>query len=846
MKNIENRKFRFPWKKLLILGVFAAIILTIYLIVVLNQVNVPPRQAYDKTNFVHSSDYLITNGETTVIENSNYKFELNNKNTTFIVLDKTTNEEWRSNPDASNRFLDTLIVYYGGFLGAAIPLGSFKDAVDYDDFWIRKTENSLEILYEIGGKKEVDASDFAEIMTDERMNEAILSKLEEGSWSYRRVTEQAYVAGELNGVKTWKLKDGIQTSVLETLYEIFYTECGYTIEDLEYDLSLNNILYEDIYGYIEIAIKYTLTDDGFEIDIINDSIYEKEKFPLLYVDVLPYFGCATTSDDGYFMVPDGSGVLIDFNTDRSFALPYSQRVYGKDLAVFRDVMENETEMLSLPLYGLKRNDYGFIAIAEEGAEMAVINAAISTVSTPYNRAYYRYIFRETDVFSFEAINSSTKIVEATKWYSTNDFKIKIKFVYEDEASYSAMAKVYQEYLVETGVLSKKDQTNSVALNLTLLGGYVVRENFIGFPYNTVKSLTNTKEAEMIIGKLVDDGLTNINLIYRGWSNDGLKPKYMGKVKFNSATGRLKDFKNLQEYLNEVNVNFFPEVNINTAYTSRKINKNNDAVKDVFGDTVVNYDYLEPIYLSDFDTTEYYTLKSSTYEQTFNNLSKTLLKLGTSNLAFNDFGNQIYGSYDKKDNYFRTDTLNDFIRVIEQNQNNYEQLLFKNPSLYALKYASSAIDIPTTGTDYQIVGTSIPFYQLVLSGYLDYSGKSFNTDDKRRFEWHALKAIETLSNINLTWSYTSTTALIDTEYSYYYSTYYGNWYDKVISLYQELNDLGIYNSSLLKHDLLIQDGSVTKSTYVNGLEIVFNYGVSTYTYHGLPIAPNEYRVVKEAQ
>ena len=109
----------------------------------------------------------------------------------------------------------------------------------------------------------------------------------------------------------------------------------------------------------------------------------------------------------------------------------------------------------------------------------------------------------------------------------------------------------------------------------------------------------------------------------------------------------------------------------------------------------------------------------------------------------------------------------------------------------------------------------------------------------------MKAIETLSNISMTWSYKSTIDLVETEYSNYYSTYYKNWYDTFINLYNELNSLGIYNSSLVKHELITLNGNITKSIYANGTEIVFNYSDLDYTYNGEVIPKNNYKVVKEA-
>ncbi len=831
---------------LIVLGVIALFSFCLYLVVIINQVHVPIRDTYDKTGFVNSETYIENNGPETILANSNYQMTFNNLTTTFVLLDKTTGVEWRSNPDSTSaRFLDTLVVYYSGSLGAPTSLSAYEDAVLFGDYSIRVVGDSLEVLYEIGGKKDVDRTDFPTVISAARMEELLLSQLEPGTTDYRRITEQAYVSGTVDGVEVWKLKDGIQTSILKQLYRIFYEVCGYTTDDLAYDLQENGIIFEDTYSYFEIAILYTITEDGLQVEIKNDSIYEKEKFPLAYIDVLPYFGAASTLDTGYAMIPDGSGVLIDFNNARAFALPYNQRIYGKELARIQKVKQTPSQIITLPLFGVKRNDSGFIAIAETGAEMAAILANVSSTDNPYNQAYYRFYFRESEVFQFSSIGSTINIVEWTDWYTTSDFQIDIKFVHEDFGSYNGMAKVYKQYLINEGVLTPKDDTDSVVLDLTLLGGYIIDKNFLGIPYKTVNTLTSCEEAENIIANLLSDGLTNINLLYKGWANDGLKPTYMGSIHYDSATGSKREFAALESYLASVGVKLFPEVYTNTAYTSKDIQKNQIAVRNVFGSVVGNYGYNEATLYADTSTRKYYVLSPLSYDETLRGVTKALTKIDVKNVVFADFGSRMYSDFAKKNTLFRTDTLEYFQAMMEKYRDDYDLFMFRNPSYFALAYANHLTDIPTYGTGYQIIGLSVPFYQLVISGYLDYSSKAFNLDDQYTYDWHKMKAIETASNLSICWSYKSTIDLVDTEYSYYYSTFYQNWYDQLIDTYQELNSLGIYGTNLTYHEILVIDGSVTKSAYANGLEIVFNYGVSNYDYLGTIVAANSYEVVKEA-
>ena len=837
------RTFRFPWFKAISVLLLGLIILAIYLTVVLTKIKVEPRSPYDKEGFMTAADYRDLYGNETVLENDRYRFTLSNTDTTFAVTDKSNNEEWRSNPaGASLRFRDPLIVYYAGSLGAVHAMGVIENAVDYDDFLIRRKDDSIEILYLIGGKKKVDASDFPKIITDARMQEKILSKLEPGTTPYRRVTEQCYVFGDFKGEKIWQLKDAIQTSLLEVLYDIFYHQCGYTSDDLAYDLELSGIKYEDKYAYIEIALEYSLGDNGFSVRMINDSISEKEKYPLVYADILPYFGCAGLDDEGYILVPDGSGALIEHNNGRSFAVPYNQRLYGKEAAVVKPVMKPETEKVSFPVYGLRRNDKSFITVCKEGAEMTALLANGSTVDRPYNQAYYRYYLRESESFEFSSYQSRVTVIEWTVWYNTADWAAEYRFVNEDNGSYTAMAQAYRSYLVGAHLLPAGNDIGGLRFNLTLLGGYIARENFLGIPYKTVRSLTDTEEALRIAQKLHEDGIENLNVIYRGWSNEGLKPTFAGKLRYNRAVGKRSDFRRLQSALAAMDVNLYPEVYLHTAYTDRHFQKNKEAVRNVLGRVVKNYDYNEATYYADTDTLPYYILKPTTYKKTLTALQREFDKFDSRNIAFRDFGGYLYGSYYKKDTYFRNDSRRYFEEAMS-GQNSFRNCIFTDPNLYALRYCDLVLEVPMRATPYQIIGVAVPFYQLVVSGSLSYSGKSFNIDDKYAYEWHKMKAIETAAHISFTWSYHSTIDLADTEYSQYYSTYYLNWYERAVATYYELTELGIYNASLVAHELLKSDGSVVKSTYSNGTAIVFNYGLSYYQFEGGTVDPNSYTVVE---
>jgi len=837
--------FKFPWRKLIVLFIIALIGVGLYVVVKLNELPAINNTPYDKTNFLDVTQLKEQYDDEIILENDTLKFTLSTDDTLFSLEDKRTGEVFTSNPDSrSSRFLDPLKVYYAGNLGSVNQMSVYSQAIDYEDFLIKVSSDFIEVLYLVGGKKGVDENDFPQIITDERMQNLILSNLEEGSISYRRITEQAYVYGEVNGIPIWKLKSGIQTSILERLYTIFYDECGYTAEELIYDQESNGIKIEDKYPYFEVAIRYSLSNNALDVKLINESLVEKEKYPLVYIDVLPYFGAGTTDDDGYLMIPDGSGAIIEFNQERAFSLPYNKRVYGNDLASFSLTKTEDLTKISLPVFGIKNNNKALIAIAEETAEMANLYANSSTQDNPYNQAFYRYNIREGEIYEFSSISSSVAITEWTYYYNTEDFSVKYLVLDETDASYADMAKEYRNYLLENQLIERNDYTDSPVLDLTLLGGYMTDENFIGIPYETVKSLTSAEQAKLIIEQLNETNIRSINIYYQGFANEGLKPSYMGKINYDRQTGGAKDFQDLVLFSKAKGIDLYLEAYINSAYTKQNINIKKAAVRDVFGEVVYHYDYNPASMFIDQTTRERYIISPNKYQDILTGLRKAYTKIDAINIAYTDFARDMYGSYKKDNTIYRYQTVQAVIEALQGNS--FNKQMFRNPNLYAIGFADTITDIDQNASNYQVITYSVPFYQLVFSGLVDYSGKSFNTDDKYSYNYHVMKAIETGSNISMTWTYESTVDLLETEYSNYYSTFYEYWLETLQSTYNQLDGLAIYGETLVDHEILTGDGLVSMSTYSNGKKIVFNYRDYTYSSNDYQVAANSYYVVEEGE
>ena len=138
--------------------------------------------------------------------------------------------------------------------------------------------------------------------------------------------------------------------IKQRLFNIFYeiNEDGEPVPKEEYGYDRDKVIELNTeYGhydsfevlYFEIAVQVVLTEDGFETSLIKESFVEGETYKFASISLYPLLGTAVSikedksPTEGYLVIPDGSGVTLDFNNGKENHSPYRKRFYGTDLAL---------------------------------------------------------------------------------------------------------------------------------------------------------------------------------------------------------------------------------------------------------------------------------------------------------------------------------------------------------------------------------------------------------------------------------------------------------------------------------------------------------------------------------
>ncbi|QVK18360.1 hypothetical protein KHQ81_01195 [Mycoplasmatota bacterium] len=812
-----------------------------------------PRKEYDKTGYKLVSDGNLTNTNKSVAENSETGLSLYiDETTSHITLENTnTGQTWTSNVQEKDNFegivrstkklqQSTLKIWYYNKLEDPKAMLNYEFSIEEQNYLIRYIPNGVEVLYIICDTNH-SVYDLPLRISIERMQSLVFDKLDKlidtGDISAardKRLLNSNYMYNEKYGIYVLKNPENLAQNMIDIIYGILYEKGDYTAQELLYDNEVQGVSDDKGKPYFEVGVRYTLTDSGFKATIINESLFENKHYLISHIDLLPYFGAGSVNDKGYIVVPDGSGAIMNFNNGKTYATQYEKKLYGKDYGKAVYSAPEKSYNASMPIFGMKKNDDAFLAIITEGDAAASVIADISEKYDSYNKVYARFYCREKDVLPLLGIGNKINMWSVD--LNSTDYSIEFRF--PEKKDYLGMAEIYNSYLKSLGM--KEKENKGLRLNLTFLGGYSDTEHFLGIPYTKVKPLTTTSQVKKITQQLLDDGIKNIDISYRGWMNGGITHSLPNSIDIENSIGGEKGINSLMKFCKKEDINLFFETDFLKINTTDHFKKGKEATRLMSGDVATHYPFNDATLLPDISKNPYWVLNPYSIESNINRMNKEYKKYGLKNISLSDYGNILSGHYDEKKFYYKNETLAIIQENFKEIEDSYNLTMAHSPNIYSTPYLDHIVDLPLESSYYSILDGDIPFYQLAISDSINYAGTAINLDEKHDINWHMLKAIETGSNINFTWSYSDTFNLMTTDYNQYYSTKYSEWYDDAVNLYNELDNLGIYNEKLVEHEIINE--MVRRVKYSDGTEIYINYGNTDFDLENLTILANSYTLV----
>jgi len=838
-------------KKLLLTGLAFLVVFILYLTLF----NMKPGSVYttDKIDYTtegFTDAMALSDMQYLVASNQDFELYLNETTSYFKVINKHTGVIWNSNPtifdpwqldvsksmtkSAKNKQKATLELSYFNETGSLAKLNNYElsishpDSVSYDSglrtFSIKYVPNGFQVLYDIKDV-DIDYLYFPKYLTPE-----ILESHPQSS-TLRQIAYTGY--DEDLGVYVITGYESMSVLVRERLYSIFYGPgtLNYSREQA--------ITENESYGYTEafesvafqVAIQITLNDNGIDMSVIQDSIVESDNAKLATISLFPHFGTAISQfggveKEGYIVLPDGSGAIMEFNNGKQYQKPYSKRLYGEDLGILSHKMQEVQQKISIPLYGMVKEDGAFAAIITKGDTMATINADVSERIDSYNKVYPMFNFRENEAITLGTGFNMYAIDLWTEDRVDTDFTVSYTFLDEAEADYVHIAGVYRKYLENQYEFNSVDTTTDSLVTVEFLGAFESKLFFLGVPYYSSESLTTFDESQIILEELNDRGVSHVNVRYKGMMNGGLSSTISNDYRIERVLGGKKDYRDLLAYALDNNITIYPTMRIMAANDFDKIfDSYRYSSNRIDGSLSMLYTYHLPSKLAysespgDLGFKDDYIINPLYLEELLGGFMKDY---DGSTISFDYLGSLLGGSYGDTMLYKQDSLLIQQKMLSEMNQ----KMMLSNPLGFAIPYCDFIVDVPLETTLYAILDYQIPLLQLVLAGKVDYSTISLNVATERTVQYNFLKAIESGSNLKYTLSYDSSTELKETEFNYYISTQYTNWLDRIESQIKELDELGIHTGYLIDHERIANN--LFKVTFSQGLEIIINYNLIPVT------------------
>lgn len=613
---------------------------------------------------------------------------------------------------------------------------------------------------------------------------------------------------------------------------------------------------------VTLPLEITLEDDGslqahIPVGEIKEDLATASSNGAVIIDLslLANFGAAGTDAEGYIIVPDGSGAVINYNNGKSGVNLYKGQVYGRDASIQlkRDTVKNE--QVYLPVYGLvnksSSGDNAMLAVAVEGDANAIVRASVAGQSTTsYNTAWFDFQLRTTDSFYIGTANNELQAYE-NGGIKTGDITVKYYPITGKDLGYADVAAKYRDYLTtEMGVV-KKTEADTSDFSVTLYGGVMKKRSVLGMPVELQTIATTYSQAEEILGSLTAAGVGGMNVTYNEVTNSGIKGEITTGLDYSSKLGGEKGFDSLLSYVNSTGSTLYPSANILEYWQSGNgysymLNSAKRVTKEV--STQQAYELAFGIPYNAAWISNWTVLSAYYLPDVFAKLVTSLSGEAISSISLASSGEMLYSDFSRENSdgriYLnRTDMKNAIAAGYKALDDAGNSILAQGANAYVLPYVDYITDVPLYSSNYDLFDYDIPFYQMVIHGLIPYSGKAQNAASNA--EEQLLMSLVTGSGVQYELMYESPALYSESRYDHMYYANYEGWVETIGNEYRLFADITASVSDQTITAFEVNGLYGRTATYSDGTVIEVNLSTNEIKKNGVAYDKRDYGLKGEA-
>ncbi len=806
-------------------------------------------------NYQSSADMLLD--MQLVCRKGDFEFYFDPCSLFFAVKSISTGEIFTSNPynaskttnNASALHSQIGLSYGNNIDKVTTTFWSYDDCVKLSQFKVFKNAQGVKVSYSIG--KDAAASVLPEVLSEKTFNKIL------DSFSGLAATQTKYLYTEYKSGddlpenfknisfdgSVFILNQNLSASEKERLEKNF-AESNFTLDDLKDEYA--NLNFDAVLASspnFKVNVYYTLTEKGLSVKVPADEIqFDKDTYYLLDISLLRYFGSEGYSgDEGFLLLPDGSGAIVEFSKEASGVSQIKNELYGIDYGITLPDEPSTTQAWYLPVFGLSRGNAAVVGIVEDGSGLTTLSFDTAGGIGSYYTAYPILTYTKSEVVTTEAkvysAYSTNNTLKIDKNSYKGNFTVNYSLLCGDNISYYDMALVCREYYFGDNNTYTQE---AVDLNIETIGAINYPSTFLGIPYTATAEITSYSQNQEILNSLKENGVKNMNFFLSAWRKGGFDCGVPTSFDPESQLGSTKELKSFFTYCEEQSIDSYADLNFSFATADNwfdDFSATKDTVKlltaKLGGKMIVRPD------LNEYDRETFvYALSPEKYSSYLNQfISKSSTK-DISSFVISDIGNSLNSDFRKNKSYNREKTLDTIVSTLENSSKN-TTLSFRGANGYVLRFASSLTDIPTTDSSLKGVSYDIPFIQLVCYGNIPYSSYELNSESNVKVA--LLKCISSVSSPKFILGMQNMDKIKLSNYTQYNSISFKTREEDCVEAYKYINNAfkKVIGAKLVNHSTLT-DG-VTKLDYSNGISIYVNATQTDYTYENVTVPAMDYTI-----
>ena len=544
---------------------------------------------------------------------------------------------------------------------------------------------------------------------------------------------------------------------------------------------------------VELPVVFTTENGNLKVFVDCSEIKCSSGLYVEKLSLLP--GLLSVSDalnGEHFIVPDGSGAIVDLSAEISEDLKIASDVYGSDIAI-----EEYEKGALLPCYALATSKELLTVFVSDGD-------ALSTIYC--NRFKEQGCGSLYSEFTLTAVAGESTAMKLAEQYE-GIVSLTFNFFDIQKNSYNTLAVVARDFFIKKGYLS-----DSIKYDFGDLPFFI---NVIGSEKGS-DVLTGFEDASEIISLLNSKGVRNIALRYSGALKGGLKGDAVSGNPVLKSLGGSEKLASLCKLASDQRSSVWVDVNIYSGGTA--IANQKGLVRAPLYNSQYSYMGKESLYTAVSDSSVSGKNISAAYE-----LCSSAENL---NITLNDASFLLFTDANKNINRQEMlEATKENVKSLSVNSG----LMLSEPALWLMSGASAVASVPSVSTfDGNNAVTSVPLLQMVIHGSVVYGGEPVNAT---KGGWNSvLKSIEYGAVPSFLFTYEECN---DLSYGTY-ATQTAQYYSKVKSL------KAVQNLPMTSHEMLLS--GVYKVTYGYNKVVYINYNKSVVTVDGLLLSPQDFILV----